>query len=94
MHRRNGDPPYRDCEDALRYWLKTTTRIALRLETDDTLKVMAPYDLNGLLALRSRPTLRGRERYSAYIRRMGRENWLAQWPRARVEGFRTKRPVR
>ena len=39
MHRRNGDPPYRDCEDALRYWLKTTTRIALRLETDDTLTV-------------------------------------------------------
>lgn len=87
MHHRNGDPPYRNCEDALRYWLETATCVALRLEADDTLAIMAPYGLDDLLALRSRPTPRGRERYGAYIRRMRRKNWPEQWPRVRVEGL-------
>lgn len=87
MHRRNGDAPYRDTEDALRYWLETATCIAVRLEADDSLTVIAPYGLDDLLALRSGPTPRGRARYDAYCARMRAKDWPARWPRVRVEGL-------
>ena len=88
MHLRNGDDPYHDTEDAMRYWLETATCVAVRLEADGRVTVIAPYGLDDLLALRSGPTSRGRERYSAYLERMRVKNWPARWPRVRVEGLR------
>jgi hypothetical protein len=87
MHRRNGDAPYRDIEDALRYWLETATCVAVRLERDDSLTVIAPFGLDDLLNLRSGPTPRGRERYDAYRARMRAKDWPARWPRVRVAGL-------
>lgn len=87
MHFRNGDPPYADTEDALRYWLETATCVAVRLEADDRLTVMAPLGLDDLLSLHSGPTARGRERHHAYIERMRAKDWPARWPRVRVEGL-------
>jgi hypothetical protein len=87
MHRRNGDAPYRDTEDALRYWLETATCVAVRLEPDDTLTVIAPYGLDDLLGLRSGPTPRGRARHEIYRARMRAKNWPARWPRVRVAGL-------
>lgn len=87
MHVRNGDTPYADTEDALRYWLETATCVAVRLEADDRLTVIAPLGLGDLLSLRSGPTARGRERYETYLARMRAKNWPARWPRVRVEGL-------
>ena len=87
MHLRNGDAPYADTEDALRYWLESATCVALRLEPDDRLTVIAPYGLSDLLALRSGPTQSGRARYAAYIARMRQKDWPSRWPRVRVEGL-------
>jgi uncharacterized protein len=87
MHRRNGDRPYAGTEDALRYWLETATCVAVRLEADDGLTVIAPFGLDDLLALRSGPTARGRERYEAYLARMRAKDWPARWPRVRVDGL-------
>jgi len=87
MHLRNGDRPYADTEDALRYWLETATCVAVRLERDDSLTVIAPYGLDDLLGLRSSPTPRGRERHDAYRARMREKNWPARWPRVHVEGL-------
>lgn len=87
MHLRNGDAPYRDTKDALRYWLETATCVAVRLERDDSLTVIAPYGVGDLLGLRSGPTPRGRERDEAYRTRMRAKNWPARWPRVRVDGL-------
>jgi len=87
MHRRNGDAPYRDTEDALRYWLETATCVAVRLERDDSLTVIAPYGVDDLLGFCSGPTPRGRQRDEAYRARMRAKNWPARWPRVRVAGL-------
>jgi len=87
MHRRNGDRPYTDTEDAIRFWLETATGVAVRLEADDRLTVIAPFGLDHLLALCSGPTPRGREGYDAYLARMRAKDWPARWPKVRVEGL-------
>lgn len=87
MHLRNGDEPYAGTGDALRYWLETATCVAVTLDADDRLSVIAPYGLGDLLEMRSGPTARGRERYDAYLDRMRRKNWPVRWPCVRVEGL-------
>jgi len=87
MHHRNGDPPYADTEDAMRHWLETATCVAVRLDPDDLLTIVAPFGTDDLLALRSRPTARGRARHDAYVARMRAKDWTARWPRVRVEGL-------
>ncbi len=85
MHLRNGDAPYADTEDAIRCWLESATCVAVRLESDDGLAVIAPYGLTDLLALRSRPTPSGRAHPADYRARMRQKDWPARWPRVRVE---------
>ena len=87
MHLRNGDPPYRDTEDGIRNWLETATCVAVRLESDDRLTIIAPWGTDDLLALRSRPTVRGKHHYAAYLARMRQKNWPSQWPKVWVEGL-------
>src|SRR5215470_2866884 len=41
MHDRNGDPPYRRTEDAIRCWPKTATAIAARI-LNDRIEVISP----------------------------------------------------
>lgn len=87
MHERNGDQPYADTEDALRYWLETATCVAVRLEASDAITVLAPHGLDDLFGLRSAPTPSGRRRYHEYIARMATKDWPRLWPRVAVEGL-------
>jgi len=80
MHLRNGDPPYRDTADALRHWLETPTCVAVRLERDDRLTVIAPHGLDDLFAVAVRPTPHGRLRLAAYRGRLAAKDWRGQWP--------------
>lgn len=86
MHQRNGDAPYRDTVDAMRYWLETVTPVAVRLEADETLTVLAPLGLRDLMNLRVRPTAAGRRRIDEYSQRMKAKAWDTIWPSLRVEG--------
>jgi hypothetical protein len=85
MHLRNGDPPYRDTCDALSFWLETPTCVAVRLEANDRLSLLAPYGLEDLLAMRSRPTPHGRAKPDQYRARMEAKNWTARWPAVQIE---------
>lgn len=84
MAKRNGDPPYRSTEDAMRYWLETPTAIGVRLEADDSMTVLAPHGLDDLFGLVLRPTPRGRERRAAFDARVVSKKWLERWPEARL----------
>ncbi len=84
MHRRNGDPPYVDTADALRFWLETPTAIAIRIDDEGAATLLAPFGVADLLGMVYRPTPRGRERLSQYHQRMREKNWSARWPRVRI----------
>jgi len=84
MHRKHGDAPYRDTEDALRHWLETPTCVAVTLRGDDTLMLVAPYGLDDLLAMVVRPTASARRRPEQYHERLTRKDWQGLWPRLTV----------
>ncbi|MBM3522194.1 MAG: nucleotidyltransferase family protein [Alphaproteobacteria bacterium] len=84
MHRRNGDPPYRSTEHALTSWLETPTCVAVRLEANDELVVMAPFGLEDLFALRVAPTPAGRRKLDQYRARIAAKGWARVWPLAAI----------
>ena len=87
MHLSHGHPPYRDLADGLCHWLETPTAVAVRLEADGALTVIAPFGLEDLFAPRARPTGEGRVRWDEYLARMRAKDWPRRWPRVRVEGL-------
>ena len=87
MHLRHGDAPYGSTENALRFWLETPTCVAVRLEADESISVLAPHGLEDLFELVVRPTPSGRRHIDAYRRRMREKNWTVRWPRLRIAGL-------
>jgi hypothetical protein len=88
MHLKNNGTtgrPYRDTKEALGHWLETATAVALRLEDDDSLTVIAPFSLHDLFALKSGPTPAGRHQAESYRKRMTAKNWPGIWPKVVVE---------
>lgn len=82
MHERNGDPPYRSSSDAVWHWPETATALAVNLDEGGTLRLMAPFGVDDLLAMIVRPTPRFREhRMAAYRERLHRKQWRRRWPR-------------
>lgn len=86
MHVRNGDPCYADTNDALTYWLETVTCVAVRLEENDELTVMAPYGLEDLFSMNVHPTPSRRRKLGEYRSRMKKKNWPHIWPHVCVSG--------
>jgi uncharacterized protein len=87
MNRRNGDAPYLDTADALRFWLETPTAVAIRIDDDGGALVLAPFGVEDLLGMVCRPTPSGRRRLSEYQSRVREKNWSARWPRVRILEF-------
>jgi hypothetical protein len=84
MYLRNGDQPYGDTRDAMRYWLETPTCVAVRLDEYGKLALIAPYGVDDLLQMIVRPTPAGQRRNGDYRARLESKNWLRQWPRTQV----------
>ncbi len=83
MHRRNGDPPYRDCLDAMRAWPETATGVAARLGPRGAIELSAAFGFDDLLSLWLRPTPRF-AMSPAFRDRVETKRWLALWPRLRL----------
>ncbi|WP_245977583.1 nucleotidyltransferase family protein [Kushneria sinocarnis] len=87
MHHRNGDPPYQDSIDAMRYWVELETAVAVRLVANDTLQIAAPFGLQSLLGGRLTPNPY-RPRPQAFARRCADKGWLQRWPRLSKRSLR------
>lgn len=85
MHIRNGDRPYSSTADALRFWLETPTCVAVRLNAEDRLEIMAPFGLQDLFAMSIRPTPRAHIRKAEYLARITEKRWHERWPNVTVE---------
>jgi len=83
MHLRHGQPPYRDTAEAMTNWLETVTAVGVRLESDDTLTIVAPLGVADLVGLTCRPTAFGRIRRDEYESRIAQKRWRELWPKVR-----------
>jgi hypothetical protein len=79
MHRRNGDRPYRDTEDALAHWPETATAVAARL-VEGRVEIIAPCGVDDLLACMVRPTPAFRTKTAVYRERLAAKDWPSRWP--------------
>lgn len=86
MHLKFGNgAPYQSTEDGLRHWLETPTAVALRLDNDNVLHVLAPFGLDDLFALRIRPTPYAiAHKPAAYAERVRTRPWRALWPKLEI----------
>ena len=87
MHIRNGDRPYASTEDAMGHWAETATCVAVRLDEEDGIRLLAPYGLDDLMAMRIRPTPHFMTRLDAFRARAGRKAWRALWPGVTVREY-------
>jgi uncharacterized protein len=86
MHRRNGDPPYAVCLDAMRRWPETATCVAARLAHDGAIELCAPYGFDDLLACVLRPTPGlGADRAGVFRDRVTAKRWRQIWPRLTIK---------
>jgi hypothetical protein len=81
MHFRNVDRPYRDTTDAIGHWLETATCVAVRLEADDGLTLLAPHGIADLVAMKLRPTPAGLAKRADFEARLAAKDWLGRWPK-------------
>jgi hypothetical protein len=82
MAAHNGNPPYRDVEDALAHFPETATAVAVRFSGVE-LEVLAPYGLADLRAgvIRATPRIRP----AVFRERCESKRWRERWPGVRVE---------
>lgn len=80
MHMRNGDVPYRSTADAMAHWAETATCVAVRLDERDVCRLLAPYGVADLMAMRIRPTPHFLGKLDVFRARAGRKNWCTLWP--------------
>jgi len=83
MHVPKDLPQHRDTADSMTYWLETVTAVGVRLETDDSLTVIAPLGIDDLVYLRCQPTAFGRARRHEYEARIAAKRWRELWPKVR-----------
>jgi len=85
MHMKKGEAPYSSTKDALRHWLETPTAVALRLERNGGIGILAPFGTEDLTGLILRPTPYARAKApEAYRKRIEEKGWLKRWPNVRV----------
>ena len=86
MHIRNGDAAYGSMADAMRFWPETATAVAVRLDADDAIDVVAPFGLEDLFTLRlvPGPAFRGAKR-PIFEERIAKKQWLLRYPLLMVE---------
>ena len=84
----NGEqiPAFCSLMDALVAWPETATAIAVRLNHDNQLEVMAPFGLSDLfeLKLRWNPQLVS---YDLFLNRVMQKRWLERWPKLQLVAY-------
>lgn len=79
MHEYNMDPPYQSVEDAMRYWPETATAVAIRLNDQDELEIIAPFGLSDLFEMNVKKSPYYRNA-ALYRQRVFEKEWLDHWP--------------
>lgn len=84
MHLVNQLPPYKSATDALAHFPETVTAIGVSLDSNERLKLAAPYGVDDLVGLKLRPTpefANDTPHHHIYRARLANKNWQATWPK-------------
>ena len=84
MHLRNDDTPYKSIIDAMRYWVETATGVAVRLNPDGGIELIAAYGTDDLIDLVVRATPKFTRKPGVFQARMREKDWPAIWPRLTI----------
>lgn len=82
MHLKHAHAAYKDCEEAISYWVEKETCVAIRLcgnDSRDKFDVLSPYGLMSNMA----GTISINPRYprrDVFTQRVISKNWLTTWP--------------
>lgn len=76
-------PPFQSLEQAVATWPETATCVAVRLNTDDSIGVIAPLGLEDLfdMVVRRNPA---RVSLEAFQKRVAQKRFTERWPKVRV----------
>lgn len=84
MHIVNGEAPYASSSDALAHWVETPTCVAVRLEDDDTLTLIAPHGIDDLVNLVVRPSPLFSRGIQIFKDRVQKKQWQKKWPKLTI----------
>jgi hypothetical protein len=84
MHLRNHEDPYTSSEDALAHWPDTPTCVAVTLDVDGHLRLIAPYGVRDLVNLTVRPSPGFHRDLAIYKQRVADKDWSSKWPSLRI----------
>jgi hypothetical protein len=84
MHLVNGEPQRNSLSEAIENFPETATSVAVRLDDDGELSILAPHGVRDLFDKVVRPTPFHDKYPTAYNRRIAEKNWSANWPDVQV----------
>jgi uncharacterized protein len=75
--------PFRSLEQGVATWPETATSVAVRLNADDSIGVVAPLGLEDLfgMVVRRNPA---RASVETFRQRIGEKRWTERWPKVRI----------
>lgn len=85
MHAVHGDRPYRDTSEAMAKWPETCTAVAVRMQEDGTLELLAPWGIDDLVNMVIRPTPAFEHKIDEFKARQEKKQWKKKWPNVRFE---------
>lgn len=83
MHLVNQFSPYQSTEDAISHYPETATALAVRLDDDDQLELLAPWGVEDAIELKLRPTSaysKTSKQYAVFKNRINKKQWKSKWP--------------
>lgn len=83
MHVLKNDQPYTSVDDAMKRWPETATAIAIRLNQQNEIEVIAPHGLEDLFNMKIRisPYFHDKD---YFLKRVTNKHWLTLWPQAEL----------
>ena len=84
MHHHHNDNPYTSSEQAISRWPETPTCIAVTLDQQEHLHLLAPHGIEDLVNLIVRPVSSEPKVLATYRERMREKNWKNLWPKLKI----------
>lgn len=83
MHVLHDHAPYKNCEDAISYWIERETCVAIALSNVNQFDILAPFDLEhnfkGQISINPKFP-----RYEIFNKRVAEKKWCGIWPQLKV----------